>query len=158
LKLRVNHILLLAVAPRLGAWLAAWTGAARAAGAALLAVQVLRHRVSRRLQVVHGLADGVDIVAAGGLFEGVDGGLDGGLVGIGDRVAGFLEGLLHGPDEVVGFVAGVGEVALALVLVGVGLGVAGHAVHFVLAQAAGGLDSDLGFLACRLVLGGDVED
>ena len=68
------------------------------------------------------------VLALQGLLELGHGGLDGGLVLGAHLVAVVLEGLLGRVDEAVGLVAGLGPLALALVLLGVGLGFLDHLV------------------------------
>src|SRR5260370_27483948 len=143
-----------------GPWTAAaGSGAATglAAGAALL-VEVLRHGMRGLLQLLDGLPDGVRVILAGVLPGLVDGGLDGGAIAVADLAGVLLEELFHLVDHLVRVVAGVDELELALVLVGMGLGFAAHALHVGLADTAGAFDADLLFLAGAEVLGGDVED
>src|SRR5262249_8456050 len=139
LELGVDHVLLAAAGARSGA-VARRPGTPRLTAAAL---DVLGHGVGRLLQLVQGLADGVDVRAAGRLLRLLDRGLDRRLVGRRQLVAVVLQLLLDAPDPLVRLVAGVGELTLALVLVGVRLGVAAHLLHLGRAQAAGALDADL---------------
>src|SRR6516165_1593331 len=88
LKLRIDDIVLLAVAGGAGLRAAGlWTAAAGAlrSGAAL-PLDMLRQRVRCRLQVVQRLLDGVQVGAAGGLLDLLDGGLDRRLVALGELV------------------------------------------------------------------------
>ena len=70
----------------------------------------------------------------------------------------LVDQLLELVDPLLGRVAGLGQLALLLVLGGVGLGVALHPLDLVLRQAAGRLDLDRLLLAGPLVAGRDVED
>ena len=69
-----------------------------------------------------------------------------------------FEQLLELVDALLGGVAGLGQLAAALVLGGVRLGIALHPVDLLLGQAAGRLDLDRLLLARPLVLGRDLED
>ncbi len=93
-----------------------------------------------------------------GLVDLVDRRADGRLVGLGELVLVLVEQLLELVDPLIGGVAGLGQVALPLVLGGVRLGVALHPLDLVLREAARGLDLDRLLLARPLVTGGDVED
>ena len=73
-------------------------------------------------------------------------------------LAELLELALGLVGGVLGLVAGLGELALALVVVGVRLGVAHHPLDLVVGQAGAGADLDLLLLAGAEVLGGHVED
>ena len=72
--------------------------------------------------------------------------------------AGVLEHLFDVVDQAVERVARVDLLALLLVLGGVGLGLLGHFLDFILAEAGARGDGDARVLAGGLVLGVDVED
>src|SRR2546430_4418363 len=61
-------------------------------------------------------------------------------------------------DQAVRLVACLDQLAEALVLLGVRLGVAHHALDLILGESARGLDDDLLLLAGGLVPGRDIED
>src|SRR5690606_11973851 len=108
-----------------------------------------------------GLDLGVDgglVVALDGFFKFLDGRFDGFLFGGFELVAVFRQGLARGVDQAVGLVARLRQFGDAVVFLGVGLGVLHHALDLFLGQARAGLDRDLVFLAGALVLGRHVQD
>ena len=84
--------------------------------------------------------------------------LDLGLGGLVDVLLQVLELALGLVGGVLGVVARLGELAQALVVVGVRLGVGHHLLDLVVRQAGARLDLDLLLLARAQVLGGHVED
>ena len=110
--------------------------------------------------LVHLLHSGVnlgDVAGAVGGLQFGEGGLDGALLLGGNLVAIFLQVLLALEDHAVG---GVNLLNLLLgLLVGVGIGfcLGLHALDFVFAQTAGGLDADVLALAGGLVEGADIQ-
>src|SRR5262249_31480426 len=152
-----DHVVLTALAVLAGgAGRTGRTGRATALRPAL-SVQVLGHGARGLVQVADRPADRRDVLAAGRLLGPLNGRLDRRLCRLADLLAALLEQLLELVDLRVGLVAGVDQLLLALVLVGVRLGVALHPVDLVLRQAAGALDADRVLLAGALVLGGHAQ-
>src|SRR5262249_22603918 len=133
---------------------ASWTATARRP----FSVQMLRHGVRRLLQLVDGLFDGVGVVLLGRLLDFLDRGLNWRFVALGNLVRVFLEQLLHLPDHLIGSVPGVDQLVLALVLLGMRLGLVLHALHFGLAETARAFDTNLLLLARSQVLGRNVQN
>src|SRR5947209_5234481 len=128
-----------------------------AAGAlAFFLVQVLSHRVRGLLQLLDRLPDRAGVVLARCLLDLLDGRLDGGPIGVADLGGVFLEELLHLVNHLIRMVAGIDQLELALVLIGMALRLLPHALDFGLAQATRAFDADLFLLARAEVLGRDV--
>src|SRR5262245_8629680 len=128
-ELSINYVILAALAVSAGR--AGRTGG-RTARLALARVQVLGHGLRGLFQVADGPAGGRDVLAAGRLLEPFDRRLDRGLVRVLDLVARVPERLLDLVDQRLGLVALVNQLLLAVVLVGVGLGVPLHPLDLVL--------------------------
>jgi len=109
-------------------------------------------------EIGDGLVDGVEIVAADGVFHGLDLAFQQGLEFGGSIVTQFTELFFDIEDEVVGLVLGIDLFDTLLVFLGVGLGIALGLFDLVLGETGGTLDRDLLFLAGLLVLGGNVEN
>src|SRR5579885_1007325 len=154
LEFGVDDVLLAAAGTGLAVAPARAAGRATAAGTR----EVLGHRRHRRVQVADRLLDGLHVVALHRLLDAVHRTLDGGLVALRQLAAQLLQALLDLVYDLVGLVAGVDQLPLPPVLLGVRLGVAAHLLDVRLAQAARRLDADLLLLARLLVLGGDVQD
>ena len=92
------------------------------------------------------------------LADVLDRGLDLRLGGVVDLLAELLELALGLVGGVLAGVAGLGELAQALVLVGVRLGVGHHALDLLVGEPGAGLDLDLLLLARPEVLGRHVDD
>src|SRR5207302_11468198 len=84
----------------------------------LRAVGVLRHGVAGLLQLLDARANGGGVVGFELFLETVDGLADRRLVGVGEFGLVLLEELLHLLDALVGFVAGVHQLAFLLVVGG----------------------------------------
>ncbi|EAV43575.1 putative NAD-specific glutamate dehydrogenase encoded in antisense gene pair with dnaKJ [Stappia aggregata IAM 12614] len=91
-------------------------------------------------------------------LQGGESGFDRGLVVLGNLVAIVLQGLFGGMDQRFALVLGFHQFLPLLVLIGMGFSVLDHLVDVAVAEAAGGLDADLLFLAGALVLCGHVDD
>ena len=102
--------------------------------------------------------DVAGVLALGGLFGRRDGALK--VTGqlLVDDLAVLLELTLRLVRTCLGVVAGLGQRAQALVVVGVRLGVRDHRADLGIRQAAGGLDTDLLLVAAPQILGRHVDD
>ena len=98
-------------------------------------------------EIADGTVDGVNVVAADGVFHGLDLAGEEFLEFGGGVVAEFTELFFDVKDEVVGLVLGIDFFNALLVFFGVGLGVALGLFDLVLGQAGGALDGDFLFLA-----------
>src|SRR5437879_4337303 len=130
------------------------------AGGGLLALRGLAggvhgfaHLHRRLRQSLRLLPDGVGVFAVQSRLHIGLGRLDRRLVGFGDLVAEFGQGLLGGVDQGFGLVLGLDQFLALLVLGRVGLGVLDHLFDVGVRQAAVGLDADRLLLGGRLVLG-----
>ena len=113
---------------------AAAPGPAAGAGRGAGGVEVLGHRLAGPLEVLDRPVDRGGVVALLGLVDLLDRRADGRLVGVGQLVLVLVHQLLELVDALIGGVAGLGQLALPLVLGGVRLGVALHPLDLVLAS------------------------
>src|SRR6185312_14343390 len=126
--------------------------------AGLRLVHGLRQFVARLGESIGSLADLFHGAAGHGLAGGIERGFHVFRVVIADLVAMILEHLLDLVHHRVSPVAGV-DFILALAVVGaMRLGVLGHLVDFLFAQAGGRRDGDLLFIVGGLVLRRDIQD
>src|SRR4051794_232200 len=134
----------------------------RAVGRRLLLLGALVHRlgdlVEGGLERLGLRVDLVRVLGRQALADVLDRGLDLLARGVVDLLAEVLELALGLVGGVLAAVAGLRELAGALVLVGVRLGVVDHALDLVVAEAAAGADLDLLLLAGAEVLRRHVED
>ena len=134
----------------------------RSATAACSRLGALVHRlgdlVERGLQALGLGADVLGVLGGQRLADLLDRGLDLALGGVVDVLGEVLELLLGLVGRVLAGVAGLGQLAQALVLLGVRLGVADHPLDLVVGEAGAGLDLDLLLLARAEVLGRHVDD
>ena len=128
------------------------------AGLLLGFVHVLAGGLPGGVDLGHGLVDLLHVAGTVGGLQLVEGGLDGALLLGGNLVAVVLQVLLALEDHAVGVVDFFHLFLGLLVLVGVGLGFGFHALDFLFAEAAAGLDADVLALTGGLVEGADVED
>ena len=128
----------------------------------LLRLGALVHRlgdlVERGLEALGAGADVGRVLGGQRLADVLDRGLDLRLGGVVDVLGEVLELALGLVGRVLAGVAGLGELAQALVLVGVRLGVGHHALDLLVGQAGARLDLDLLLLAGAQVLGRHVDD
>src|SRR5207248_10249608 len=120
--------------------------------------------IHRRPDALHGLEqlvrrplDPLDVVGALGGVDVPNLGLDGTLDVAAHLVAVVAQRPLGTVDRGVGVVADLDLFAALAVLLGVGLGVAHHALNFLLGEAAGGGDGDLLLTSRALIPGRDVH-
>src|SRR5579885_534715 len=123
-----------------------------------LRVGALRDRRGSLRERIGLLGDHVLVVALQGRAQVGERRLDARALLARDLVAEVLERLLDGVNEAVRLVARLDELAKPPVFLRVRLGIAHHALDFLLGEAARGLDDDLLLLAGRLVPRGDIED
>ena len=127
------------------------------AGLLLGVVHVLRGGLPCGVDFLHGLVNLLDVAGAVGGLQLGEGGLDGTLLLGGNLVAIFFQVLLALEDHAVGVVDFLNLFLCLLVGVGVGFSFSLHALDFVFAQTAGGLDADVLALAGGLVEGADIQ-
>ena len=135
-------------------------GARGLAGVGLgrLFVEALAEALARGEQLLGRVLDGLDVGAVEGLLQRGQGALDVVALGALERLGLVLQQLLGLVHQPVGVVADLGLVTTLAVVLGVGLGVAHHAVDLVLGERGAAGDRHRLGRAGRLVLRRDVHD
>src|SRR5450759_3858170 len=109
-------------------------------------------------QAIDGGVDLIGVVLSEGFLGLFEGGIDLFGFGFADLATVLLERLFDVVDHGIGAIARVDGVLELAVLGGIGFGVAGHLLDFILGEAAGAGDGDLLFVVGAAILGGHVED